>query len=178
MLFLCTHSLLFLNLSRSIHPFVPQSTSRKFVVYAMYLYERRARTMMRTPLVSKQKTYTKITPILSEGQSAMYETVLASTSTPLRPRWRALERGPGGAAAAVFGATSEDPIEAPLFPSLGKTLTSPAMYASYVFRFATLPLLAPFAASSSSIAEVMYLSRFMLPDALRRSGWYCSPEGA
>jgi hypothetical protein len=34
-------------------------------------------------------------------------------------RWRALERGPGGAAAAVFGATSEDPTETPLFPSLG-----------------------------------------------------------
>lgn len=81
-----------------------------------------------------------------------------------------MERGPGGAAAAVFGATSEDPTEAPLFPSLGKSLASPALYSSFLFRFATLPLLAPFAGVSPAIAEAMYLSRFMLPDVLRRLG--------
>lgn len=111
------------------------------------------------------------TLISSEAQSAIDDYVSrVDVKTPLRYRWRALDRGPGGAAAAVFGATSEDPTEAPLFPSLGKTLTSPATYASYVLRFAALPLLAPFAASSASIAEVMYLSRFMLPEGLRRSG--------
>jgi hypothetical protein len=50
-------------------------------------------------------------------------------------------------------------------------LASPALYASYLVRFVMLPLLTPFAGRSPGLAETMYLSRFMLPDSLRRWRW-------
>ena len=86
-------------------------------------------------------------------------------------RWRALERGPGGSAAAIFGATSEDPVESPLFPGPEKALASPLLYASCLLRFAALPLLWPLASYSPRVAEAMYVTRFMLPDSLRRWRW-------
>jgi len=56
----------------------------------------------------------------------------------------------------------------PLFPGLGKAIASPRVYVSYLLRFAMLPLVAPFAGVHAGAAEAVYLSRYMLPDALRR----------
>jgi hypothetical protein len=88
-------------------------------------------------------------------------------------RRKALDRGPGGDAAAIFGVTREDPMTAPLFPRAGATFSSPGTYLAFAARFLTLPLAAPFVTERRfrGHAEVMYLTRFMLPETLRRWRW-------
>ena len=61
----------------------------------------------------------------------------------------------------------------PLFPRAWATFSSPGTYLAFAWRFLTLPLAAPFVTERRfrGHAEVMYLTRFMLPETLRRWRW-------
>ena len=89
-------------------------------------------------------------------------------------RRKALDVGPCGASAAVFGATCADPIAAHPFPPLTKSLSLPRGYARYLLAFTLLPLLWPVAGLKrlgvgGGVAEALHVWRYVLPKALRRA---------
>ena len=88
-------------------------------------------------------------------------------------RRKALDRGPCGASAAVFGATCADPIAASPFPPLTKSLSLPRGYVRYLLAFTLLPLLWPVAGFKrlgvgGGVAEALHVWRYVLPKPLRR----------
>ena len=90
-------------------------------------------------------------------------------------RRKALDRGPCGASAAVFGATCADPIAARPFPPLTKSLSLPRGYVRYLLSFYLLPLLWPVAGLKrlgvgGGVAEALHVWRYVLPKPLRRIG--------
>jgi len=108
-------------------------------------------------------------------------------------RQRALDRGACAGALAVFGATSRDPFADaasdakvakharashpagfpdPAFFGAFGSLCALSKYARFCFAFLTLPVLAPLSRRRGPFkthAEAWYVSRFALPESLRRS---------
>jgi len=88
-------------------------------------------------------------------------------------RQKALDKGPCGASAAVFGVTCADPVTSPPFPPLLKSLSLPYGYLKYFLTFAALPLLWPIAGVKrlgigGGVAEALHVWRYVLPQTLRK----------